>query len=62
MILNESLCRGKGISGKGFHLYTKKHFQRDDGNMVIVYINRIRDKIEEDKRNPKIIESVRGIV
>ncbi|MCD8046566.1 MAG: helix-turn-helix domain-containing protein [Clostridiales bacterium] len=30
--------------------------------MVIVYINRIRDKIEEDKRNPKIIESVRGIV
>ncbi|MCD8230788.1 MAG: response regulator transcription factor [Clostridiales bacterium] len=31
-----------------------------DGNTVMVHINRIRNKIEDDKRNPKIIETVWG--
>ncbi len=32
-----------------------------DSATVMVHINRIREKIEEDPRNPKIIETVRGV-
>ena len=31
-----------------------------DSATVMVHINRIRDKIEDDSRNPKILETVRG--
>ncbi len=32
-----------------------------DGNTLNVYIKRLREKIEEDSKKPKYIETVRGI-
>ncbi|MCD8369586.1 MAG: response regulator transcription factor [Clostridiales bacterium] len=32
-----------------------------DDNTIMVYIKRIRDKIEEDSRNPRYLKTVRGI-
>ncbi len=32
-----------------------------DGNTLNVYIKRLREKIEEDPKKPKYIETVRGI-
>ena len=32
-----------------------------DDNAIMVYINRLRSKIEEDKQNPKHIITVRGL-
>ena len=32
-----------------------------DENTVMVYINRLRQKIEDDPANPKYIQTVRGL-
>ena len=32
-----------------------------DGNSLTVYIKRLREKIEDDIKNPQYIETVRGI-
>ena len=32
-----------------------------DENAIMVYVNRLRQKIEEDPSNPKYIQTVRGL-
>ena len=32
-----------------------------DENAIMVYINRLRQKIEEDSANPRYIQTVRGL-
>ncbi len=32
-----------------------------DSATVMVHVNRIREKVEEDSRNPKLIETIRGV-
>lgn len=32
-----------------------------DDNTIMVYIKRVRDKIEEDARNPRYLKTVRGL-
>ena len=43
-----------------FELVWEEEYLYTD-NTVVVYISKLRDKIEEDSKNPQIIKTVRGL-
>ena len=51
------------FSSKHFQIYETingDYFESDD-NTMMVHISKLREKIEDDTRNPKYIKTVRGL-
>ncbi|MBE6066794.1 MAG: response regulator transcription factor [Clostridium lundense] len=59
----ELLARNKGIifsNGKIYERVWKEEFFKSD-NTVMVHIRKLREKLEDDSRNPKYIKTVWGV-